>query len=100
MVRNIYTKEFKIKAIDLLEQSNKPLRQVARELGVAENNLYNWRRNYRGGQEKAFPNQPQLNAKDLESRRLKARIAELEEEREILKKAAAFFAKEGQRNTR
>jgi transposase len=100
MDRSIYTKEFKIKAIELLEQSNKPLRQVARELGVAENNLYNWRRIYRNNQEKAFPNQPQLNEKDLELRRLKARIAELEEEREILKKAAAFFAKEGQRNTR
>ncbi len=100
MVRSIYTKEFKIKAIELLEQSNKPLRQVARELGVAENNLYNWRKLYRNNPEKSFPNQPQLNEKDLELRRLTARIAELEEEREILKKAAAFFAKEGQRNTR
>lgn len=100
MVRSIYTKEFKIKAIELLEQSNKPLRQVARELGVAENNLYNWRRIYRNNQEEAFPNQPHLTAKDLELRRLRARITELEEDREILKKAAAFFAKEGQRNTR
>lgn len=100
MVRSIYTKEFKIKAIELLEQSNKPLRQVARELGVAENNLYNWRKIYRNNQEKAFPNQPRLTEKDLELRRLKSRISELEEEREILKKAAAFFAKEGQRNTR
>lgn len=100
MVRSVYTKEFKVKAIELLEQGNKALRQVARELGVAENNLYNWRKQYRINQEKAFPNQPQLNEKDLELRRLKARIAELEEEREILKKAAAFFAKEGQRNTR
>ena len=39
MVRQVYTKEFKIKAIELLESSNKPLRQVTRELGVAENNL-------------------------------------------------------------
>lgn len=100
MVRSVYTKEFKIKAVELLEQGKKPLRQVSRELGVAENNLYNWRKQYRISQEKAFPNQPQLNEKDLELRRLKARIAELEEEREILKKAAAFFAKEGQRNTR
>ncbi|MFA6303634.1 MAG: transposase [Legionella sp.] len=100
MVRNVYTKEFKIKAIELLEQSNKTLRQVARELGVAENNLYNWRKTYKTDQVTAFPNQPRLNEKDLELRRLKARVAELEEEREILKKAAAFFAKEGQRNTR
>ncbi|GGI83971.1 transposase [Legionella impletisoli] len=100
MVRNVYTKEFKIKAIELLEQSDKTLRQVARELGVAENNLYNWHKNYRINQENAFPNHPKLNEKDLELRRLKARIAELEEEREILKKAAAFFAREGRRNTR
>ncbi|WP_133131453.1 transposase [Legionella yabuuchiae] len=100
MVRNVYTKEFKGKAIELLEQSDKTLRQVARELGVAENNLYNWRKNYRINHENAFPNHPKLTEKDLELRRLKARIAELEEEREILKKAAAFFAREGQRNTR
>lgn len=100
MLRQVYTKEFKIKAVELLESSNKPLRQIARELGVAENNLYNWRKQYLFKQEKAFPNQPQLNEKDLELKRLKARVAELEEEREILKKAAAFFAKEGQRNTR
>ncbi|RUR16842.1 transposase [Legionella septentrionalis] len=89
MVRSIYTKEFKVKAIEFLEQSNKPLRQVARELGVAENNLYNWRRIYRNNPEKAFPNQPQLTEQDLELRRLKSRVAELEEEREILKNAAA-----------
>ncbi|WP_347251627.1 hypothetical protein [Legionella sp.] len=47
----------------------------------------------RNNKEKAFPNQPHLDEKDLELRRLKARITELEEEREILKKTAAFFAK-------
>ncbi|WP_371923162.1 transposase [Legionella sp. 27cVA30] len=52
--------------VHFLEQSNKPLRQVARELGVAENNLYNWRRIYRNNPEKAFPNQPQLTEQDLE----------------------------------
>ena len=44
MSNNSYTKEFKIKAVELLEQSNKSVRQVAKELGVAENNLYNWRK--------------------------------------------------------
>ena len=99
-MRNIYTREFKVKAVELLEQSNKPLRQIAKELGVAENNLYNWRKQYHSKQEQSFPNQPQFDEKELELRRLKSRIAELEEERDILKKAAAFFAKESQRSTR
>lgn len=100
MSNNSYTKEFKIKAVELLDQSNKSVRQVAKELGVAENNLYNWRKQLHKKQEKAFPNQPQFDEKELELRRLRSRVAELEEEREILKKAAAFFAKESQRSTR
>jgi transposase len=48
MSNNSYTKEFKIKAVELLEQSNKSVRQVAKELGVAENNLYNWRKQSAG----------------------------------------------------
>ncbi|KTC81963.1 transposase [Legionella cincinnatiensis] len=46
MVRNV-SKEFKIKAVELLEQSSKSLRQVARELRVAENNIYIWRKHYK-----------------------------------------------------
>jgi transposase len=92
MSNNSYTKEFKIKAVEILEQGHKSVRQVAKELGVAENNLYNWRKQLQKKQEKqekAFPNQPQFDEKELELRRLRARVAELEEEREILKKAAA-----------
>lgn len=100
MSNNSYTKEFKIKAVEILEQGHKSVRQVAKELGVAENNLYNWRKQLHKKQEKAFPNKPQFDEKELELRRLRTRVAELEEEREILKKAAAFFAKESQRSTR
>lgn len=100
MSNNSYTKEFKIKAVELIEQGNKSVSQVAKELGIAENNLYNWRKQLYKKQENAFPNQPKHDEKELELRRLRARIAELEEEREILKKAAAFFAKESQRSTR
>jgi transposase len=100
MSNNSYTKEFKIKAVELLEQGHKSVRQVAKELGVAENNLYNWRKQLHMKQEKAFPNQVQFDEKELELRRLRSRVAELEEEREILKKAAAFFAKESQGFTR
>lgn len=100
MSNKSYNKEFKIKAVELVEQGHKSLRQVAKELGIAENNLYNWRKQLKEKQEQAFPNESRLDEKELELRRLKSRIAELEEEREILKKAAAFFAKESQRSTR
>ena len=100
MSNNSYTKEFKIKAVELVNQGHKSVRQVAKELGIAENNLYNWRKQLKQKQDKAFPNESQFDEKELELRRLKSRVAELEEEREILKKAAAFFAKESQRFTR
>lgn len=100
MSNNSYSKEFKIQAVELVEQGQKSVRQVAKELGIAENNLYNWRKQVKQKQEKAFPNESQYDEKELELRRLKSRVAELEEEREILKKAAAFFAKESQRSTR
>jgi len=100
MSNNSYTKEFKIKAVELVDQGHKSVRQVAKELGIAENNLYNWRKQLKQKQEKAFPNESQFDEKELELRRLKSRVVELEEEREILKKAAAFFAKESQRSTR
>jgi transposase len=101
MQRKSYTREFKIRAVQLMEESSKPIRRVAEELGVSENNLYNWRKQLRERADKAFSNQPRLDENELEIRRLKARVSELEEEREILKKAAVFFAKEeNQRSTR
>jgi transposase len=101
MFRKTYTREFKIRAVQLMGESSKPIRQLAEELGVSENNLYNWRKQLREKADKAFSNQPRLDEKELEIRRLKARVSELEEGREILTKAAAFFAKEeSQRSTR
>lgn len=42
MRNNSYTREFKLKAVELGEQSDKSVRQIAKELGIAANNLYNW----------------------------------------------------------
>lgn len=100
MERKTYTREFKIRAVQLMGESSKPVRQLAMELGVSENNLYNWRKQLRVKAAHAFSNQPRLDEKELEIRRLKARGSELEEEREILKKAAALFAKEESQRSR
>ena len=101
MIRKSYTREFKIRAVQLMKESSKPIRKLADELGISENNLYTWRKQLREKADNAFSNQPRFDEKELEIRRLKARVSELEEEREIFKKAAAFFAKEeSQRSTR
>jgi transposase len=101
MQRKSYTREFKLRAVQLMKENSKPICKLAEELGVAENNLYNWRKQLQTKSDKAFTNQPRLDENELEIRRLKARVSKLEEEREILKKAAVFFAKEeSQRFTR
>ncbi len=50
-----YSKEFKIEAVRLAEQSDKPVTQVARELGIRQNQIYKWRKQLEAYQEKAFP---------------------------------------------
>ena len=84
MIRKSYTREFKIRAVQLMKESSKPIRKLADELRVSENNLYTWRKQLREKADNAFPNQPHIDEKELEIRRLKARVSELEEEREIL----------------
>ena len=64
MSNNSYTKEFKIKAVEILEQGNKSVRQVAKELGVAENNLYNWRKQLHKKQEKGCLINPNMMRKN------------------------------------
>ena len=84
MIRKNYTREFKIRAVQLMKESSKPIRKLADELGVSENNLYTWRKQLRVKANNAFSSQPHFDEKELEIRRLKARVSELEEEREIL----------------
>lgn len=99
MPRTVYTREFKLRAVALLSEG-KTVPQLSKELDVAETNLYAWRTKYKSNPETAFANEPQLTEQELELRRLKAKVSKLEEEREILKKAAAWFAKESEQSTR
>lgn len=92
--RQQYTPEFKRRALELARDSGKPLAQVAKELDLKPNTLYNWHQLALKKADAAFTNRPALSEQELEIKRLKAKIAELEEEKIILKKAAAYFAKE------
>jgi len=94
--RRRYTKEFKLDAISLVEDQHYSTAEAARSLGINENMLRRWiRRHGRLGDE-AFPGngQPGLSPEQQRIRDLEKRVRELEMEKDILKKASAFFAKE------
>ena len=93
-----YTKEFKESAIQLALNSDKSGLQVAEELGMSEKTLYAWLKQYRKEHnlESSTSSKPSLSKESLEeeNRRLRRELARVTKEREILKKATAFFAKE------
>ena len=91
--RGPYTREFKLEAVRLLREGDKPASQVAMALGVRRTLLYRWRDEYAAQGEAAFSGRPGPKPSD-EVARLKRELAAVREERDILKKAAAYFAKE------
>jgi transposase len=92
--RRHFTKEFKLEAIRLLEHSGKSGTELARQLGVRRNQLYKWQSELRGRAERAFPGRgPHPESAD-ELTRLKRELESVKQERDILKKAVVFFAKE------
>jgi transposase-like protein len=92
--RKRYTKEFKLEALRLMEGSGKPASEVARELGIRRNQLYKWQEKLSAHGNEAFPGSGRRPAKEDEVSRLKRELARVKEERDILKKAAQYFARE------
>jgi transposase len=94
--RRSFSKEYKLNAVRRVEAREQPLTQVARELGIAASLLQTWKRQYKSETESTGSSSSSKTALEEENRRLRREIASLREDREILKKAAAFFAKEPQ----
>jgi len=92
--RKTFSKEFKLEAVRILETSNKPAADIARELGIQRNQLYKWQEQHRAKGEEAFPGKGYRTEKDDEIARLKRELVRVTEERDILKKAAQYFARE------
>ncbi len=92
--RKTFTKEFKLEAIELLETSGKPAAEIARELGIRRNMLYKWQEELSKKGEQAFKGPGRPEASDSNVNDLKRENERLREEVEILKKAAAYFARE------
>ena len=92
--RRNYTREFKVEAVQRIAAEGKSLAEVARELGLGESLLRSWKVAFAANTEQAFPGKGNPSAADEELRRLRAENHQLRMEREILKKATAFFARE------
>lgn len=93
--RKTYDKEFKLDAVRLIVEQGRSVASVARDLGVNENSLHHWKKKYAEDGKEAFPGHGELKPEDEELRRLKRELQIAREERDILKKAIAFFAKHG-----
>jgi transposase len=95
--RKQYTREFKSEAVRLATSGEKKPAQVARELGVRPDMLQTWTRQAEGrgglGSSEVFPGNGKLVGKDEEIRALRRELDVVKQERDFLKKAAAYFAK-------
>ncbi len=88
-----YSTEFKQEAVRLAVESHQPVAQTARDLGVNPNTLYTWISKYHSAGTSA-PKGAEGEPPHEELKRLRREVALLKEERDILKKAVAYFAKD------
>ena len=94
MERRKFSREFKLEAVRLVKDRGVAVAQAARDLDVHENVLRRWVRELSTDPQHAFPGPGQMKPEQQEIDRLRKEVAKLRAERDILKKAAAFFARE------
>jgi transposase len=92
--RKSYSKEFKVNAVRMISEEGRRASEVARDLGISYNMLHNWKRKLQEDHEEAFPGHGKLKPNDDYILKLERENKRLKDERDILKKAAIFFAKE------
>ena len=94
MERRKFTREFKREAVQLITERGVTVAQASRDLGVHGAMLRRWVKDGVADPQHAFPGQGQMKPEQLEIARLRREVLKLKAERDILKKAAAYFAKE------
>lgn len=95
MPKKKYSKEFKERAVHLAEKKGNTTKGVAQDLGINENMLGRWKRELRENKYDPFSgsgNKQYKSAEEEENERLRRELAEVKEERDILKKATRIFS--------
>ena len=93
--RKKYEQQFKIDAVSMVVNGERTVASVARDLGLDPNVLHRWKRELNSEKIEAFPGKGRLGPQEEELRRLRRELEQAKEDREILKKALAFFSKHG-----
>ena len=94
MQRRKFSREFKLQVVRLVKDRGVAVAEAARDLDLHENVLRKWIRQLADDPQHAFPGHGQMKPEQLEIDRLRKQVAKLKAERDILKRAAAFFARE------
>ena len=92
-VQKTYTQEFKREAVRLAQTSGKPIAQVARELGISDASIHQWRKELAEHGHKAFPSNGHQTAQEEELRQLKRELERVRQERDLVNKAVAIFSR-------
>ena len=94
--RKHYSKQFKIDAVKLVTEQGFNVSEAARNLGIHHSSLRHWKKEFESAGNQAFPGKGNLSSEKDELNRLRRENKRLRMERDILKKATAFFAKESE----
>jgi len=91
--RRVYTKEFKEETVGLILNRGMSVTQVSKDLSIGTETIYRWLRQYKSDPTNSFPGKGYQKPEEAEIRRLKREIADITEERDILKKAMSIFSR-------
>jgi len=94
MQRRTFSREYKLEAVKLVKERGVTVAQAARDLDVHENVLRKWVREFGDDPNQSFPGKGQMKPEQLEIERLRREVTKLKAERDILKNAAAYFARD------
>jgi transposase len=94
--RKQFSKQFKIDAVKLVTEQGYNVSEAARNLGIHHSSLRRWKKQFETSGDQAFPGKGRISSEKEELDRLRKEVKKLRMEREILKKAAAFFANESE----
>jgi transposase len=91
--RRRFDKQFKLDALRMIQDSDRSVASIARDLGIHPNVLYKWRDQFLADPDHTFPGKGKLKPEDEALRKLRREVEILKEERDILKKALAVFSR-------